>query len=184
MNTQTTTIFNYQLSASDYLSAAGTGSKILSLSNIYLLVLVYAVVSNFLHAMHIIPDVAGGNISADQYWTNSFLYFLFTFLYLDNIPPRFNPFKRWAIVRTWRRTVQMQQPINLSITETGVDWKTQGYQDFRQWRYYNHVRESKEMFLLYYSESLYYILPKRAFSSPEKMDQLKDLLTKKNVECR
>jgi hypothetical protein len=184
MNTQTMIIFNYQLSASDYLSAAGIDTKILSWSNISLLFLVYAVVSNFLHATHIIPDVSGGTISADQYWTTSFLCCLFTLPYLDNIPPRFNPFRRWAIIRTWKRTVQMQQPIILSITETGIDWQTQGYQDFKQWQYYNHFRESKEMFLLYHSESLYYILPKRAFSSPEKMNQLKYLLTKKNVECR
>jgi YcxB-like protein len=184
MDRKTMIIFNYQLSESDYLSAAGIGSKILSWSNISLLFIGYAVVSNFLHAMYIIPDVSSGTISADQYWSTSFLCFLCTLPYLDNIPPRFNLFKRWAIVRTWKRTVQMQQPIIVSITETGVDWQTQGYQDFRQWQYYNHFRESKEMFLLYYSESLYYILPKRVFSSPEKMNQLKDLLTNKNVQCR
>jgi YcxB-like protein len=175
-------MLDYQLSVNDYLYAAGAASpnKILSFLNVGFLV--YGGSLNLLRATHIMPDVSNGTTSAsDYYGLTSLFCFLVSFYVLHQTFPRFSPTKRWAITRIWKRTVQMQRPINLSITETGIDFQIQGLQDFRQWQHYTGFRETKEMFLLYYSESLYHILPKRVFSSPEQMGQFRDLLNENNV---
>jgi YcxB-like protein len=181
MKMQPIMMLDYQLSVNDYLYAAGTASpnKILSFLNVG--GGIYVGVLNLLRATHILPDMSNGTMSASDYGFLSVFLFLLSFFWLHQHFPRFSPTKRWAISRAWKRTVQMQRPINLSITETGIDFQIQGLQDFRQWQHYTGFRETKEMFLLYYSESLYHILPKRVFSSSEQMGQFRDLLNENNV---
>jgi YcxB-like protein len=181
MKMQPIMTLNYQLSENDYLSAAGTAYpyKILSFLNVG--GVIYVGVLNLLRATHILPDVSNGTISASEYGFYSLFSFLLSFFWLHQSFPRFSPTKRWAIARTWKRTVQMQRLINLSIAETGVDFQIEGFQDFRQWQHYTGFRETNKMFLLYYSESLYHILLKHLFSSPEQMGQFRDLLNKNNV---
>jgi hypothetical protein len=67
---------------------------------------------------------------------------------------------------------------SLTITETGVTFETEGYQEFKQWQHYLKFRETQEIFLLYYSESLYHILPKRLFTHVSEIDRLRNLLQK------
>jgi hypothetical protein len=177
-------MLDYQLSVNDYLYAARTASPNKILSFLYVGFLVYGGSLNLLRAIHIMPDVSNGTTSASDYYGLSLLCFLTVFYVLHQDFPRFSPTKRWAITRAWKRTVQMQRPINLSITETGIDFQIKGLQDFRQWQHYTAFRETKESFLLYYSEPLYHILPKRVFSSPEQIGQFRDLLNENNVAAK
>lgn len=172
---------NYQLSVNDYLRAAGTASpnKILSVLNVGLWACACA--ANLLRATHIMPDVSNGTTSASDYGFMSLLSFLVLFLWLHQNFPRFSPTKRWTITRAWKRTVQMQQPIHLSVTEAGVNFQIQGFEHFRQWQHFTRFRESKEMFLLFHSGSLYHIVPKRIFSNLEQLNQFRDLLQENNV---
>jgi hypothetical protein len=182
MKLQPIMTLNYQLSANDYLGAAGAASPnniILSFLNMGVCACVSLL--NLLRATHIMPDLSNGTISASDYGFLSLFFFLISCLWLHQHFPWFSPTKRWTIARTWKRTVQMQQPINLSMTETGIDFQIQGLQDFRQWQHYTCFRETKEMFLLYYSESLYRILPKRVFSSPDQMNLFRNLLNENNT---
>ncbi len=181
MKLQPIMTLNYQLSTNDYLSAAGAASPNKIFSFLTVVVWGYSGSLNLLRATHIMPDVSNGTVSTRDYGFLSVFSFLISFLWLHQYFPCFSPTKRWAIARTWKRTVQMQLPINLSITETGIDFQIQGLQDFRQWQHYSCFRETKEMFLLYYSEPLYHILPKRVFSSPAQMSQFQDLLNENNV---
>jgi YcxB-like protein len=181
MNIQPVITLNYQLSANDYFRAVGavSSNKILSLLN--MVVCILAGLANLLHAIHILPDESNGTISASDYGFTSLFCFSFYFLWSHQNFPRFSLTKRWAIARAWNQTAQMQLPINLSITETGVNFQIQGFQDFRQWQHYTGFHETKEMFLLYYLGTLCRILPKRVFSSPEQISQFRDLLREKNV---
>jgi hypothetical protein len=181
MNIPPIMTLNYQLSENDYLCAAETAASQKTLNFISICVCLYAAFANLLRAIHILPDVSNGTTSTNMYVFSSAVSFLIPALYLHQTFPRFSLTKRWAIARTWKRTVQMQLPINLSITETGVDFQIQGLQDFRQWQHYTGFRETKKIFLLYYSGSLYRILPKRAFSSSEQMSQFRELLSENNV---
>ncbi|WP_404784680.1 YcxB family protein [Altericista sp. CCNU0014] len=181
MNSQPIAILSYQLSANDYLRAAeiASSNKILSLLSVT--TLTYGGLRDLLRAVQILPDVSYETMSASDYWLSSLVCLLSSFLFLHLAFPRFSPTKRWTIARTWKRTIQMQQPITLSIAEAGVEFQIQGFRDFRQWQHYTGFRETKEMFLLFYSGSLYRILPKRIFSSPEQMRQFQDLLDRNGV---
>lgn len=172
---------SYQLSANDYLRTAGITSPNKILNFLSIGVWAYASSLDLLRAIHILPDVSNGTISASDYGFYSLFGFLLFFLWLHQSFPWFSPTKRWTMARAWKRTVQMQLPINLSIAETGIDFKIEGLQAFRQWQHYTGFRETKEMFLLYYSESLYHILPKRVFSSIDQMNQFRNLLNENNV---
>jgi YcxB-like protein len=126
-------------------------------------------------------DVSNGTISAGDYGLMSLICFLAPALWLHQDFPRFSLTRRWTIKRAWKQTAQMQLPINLFLTEAGVNYKIQGFEDFRQWQHFTYFRESKELFLLCYSGSLYHIIPKRIFGNLEQMNQFRDLLKENNV---
>jgi YcxB-like protein len=180
---QPITTLNYQLDANDYLCAARTASPNQLLLVICLMIGIFTT-SKLLQAMHIWQNMHRAASSPEYNEAAIWFNFLISTIVLLSDLPKANPLRFWSIPRLWKRSPQMQQPINLSISETGINFQIQGFQDFKQWQYYKHFRETKNMFLLYYSESLYYILPKRAFSGQEQMSQFRDVLSQNNVKAQ
>jgi hypothetical protein len=80
--------------------------------------------------------------------------------------------------RDYQRQAIAYKSRSFTINETGVSLKIEGYQEFKQWQHYLKFKETKEMFLLYYFESLYHILPKRVFTDSSEIDRIQDILEK------
>lgn len=70
----------------------------------------------------------------------------------------------------------LQVPVEVEITETALNttsefgYATHPWKDFTKWK------ENKELFLLYQSDLLFNMLPKRIFSDPQQMDTLRSYL--------
>jgi hypothetical protein len=178
---------NYQLTVKDRLEAAQTHTlspfksrtRLHNLYNIFWLLIVGGYVwlslRNFWIAIYQ-PSQITSTSSFEEYITNGCFQIIISFWMLNTYLPKWSPLKVWKLQSEWKRQAIVYKPRSFAITETGAKFETEGYQEFKQWQHYNKFAESKELFLLYYSESLFHILPKRLFTDVAEIDRLRDLL--------
>jgi hypothetical protein len=180
-------ILNYQPTVKDHLEASQSNmfsvfpSKFLWLQVIYFLiasgVFLWLSLRNFWMVIYA-PSQIPPESSIYNTIYNGFAFLGISIMLLNTYFPKFSPFKVWALKRDWKKQAIAYKTRSFTINETGVTFEIEGYQEFKQWEYYLKFVETKEIFLLYYSESLYHILPKRLFNDSSEIDRLRDILEK------
>lgn len=86
---------------------------------------------------------------------------------------------RRGVIDTWKNpSNMMQEPITMDITEEMLGVKTSSVQAQIKWQIYTHFVETPNLFIVYLSSRVYYIFPKRAFSSEEQLS-FRELLIRK-----
>ncbi len=97
----------------------------------------------------------------------AYLVFLFAFL----MPRRFR--------KTFRQQKALHLPYSFELTDE-LFIATAEYGGTKMtWDYFRKWKEGKTIFTVYQSDRIMQMIPKRAFTSPEEMAQLRELLTKK-----
>jgi len=79
--------------------------------------------------------------------------------------------------RSYSQRKDLQHEITLNVTHTGVEARTdQGY-SVKPWSDYLRWKEGKSVFLLYLSDHLFQIVPKRFFATREDIDAFRSVIS-------
>ncbi len=83
----------------------------------------------------------------------------------------------------WKRIFGQQKslriPYRLEITEEGITGKTENMQGTNPWTDYVRWKEGNGVFLLYWSDALFQVIPGRFFSTDEQIMEFRNLLRDK-----
>jgi hypothetical protein len=99
----------------------------------------------------------------------------FLFVYLSYVTPY------TAARSSFKNNLAMRNPIYYSFSDGGVKSETATGCAERLWIAFTRVRETKEFFLLYTSNTIAFPIPKRAFGGEQQVEALRDLL-RRNVK--
>jgi YcxB-like protein len=178
---------DYQPTVQDRLEASQSHvfsvfpAKFLWLSVIYFLIasggFLWLSLQNFWMVIYKPSQIPPGSSIPNTIY-NGFVFLGISIWILHTYFPKYSPFKLWTLKRDRQRQAIAYKPRSFTIDETGVTFNIEGYQEFKQWGHYLKFQEAKEMFLLYYSENLYHILPKRVFTDSSEIDRIRCILEK------
>ena len=85
------------------------------------------------------------------------------------------------IKRYWNnQSLILRQSVKIEFTPKLFKLKAEGCELFMEWKYFSHFLETKNLFILYEGKYLFKIIPKRAFSSDEDLQNFRILL-KRNI---
>ena len=125
-------------------------------------------------------DLLGDRQSSEDAILNGFLISGFGFYLLLEQYPKINILQRRKIARNWNNNPEMQSAIKLMVTESKITLVTDYLRESIAWQEYIKLVENKEIFLLYYSENYYQIVPKKAFNCESEINQFKKLIQSHN----
>jgi hypothetical protein len=87
--------------------------------------------------------------------------------------------QRILLTNRLRRQWNQIDPMELTVREGGLVASTRGTQTEVQWSRFLRFREADNHFLLYSSQDLYSLVPKRGFATQADMDAFRDLVAKR-----
>lgn len=93
-----------------------------------------------------------------------------------------NPLKNYFIARAWKNNPSLDHPITVEVEKEIIKMKTITFESSIQWQLYIKAVETKNLFMLYQAKALFNIIPKRAFSSDEQIEEFRELLRAKIVK--
>jgi hypothetical protein len=76
----------------------------------------------------------------------------------------------------WRANPQLHEEFQLTLAPEQLHFKAVTSDSTLQWECYSKYYESDSVFLLVQGKRMYNIVPKRAFTSPEQMGEMRSLL--------
>ncbi len=125
------------------------------------------------------------------------LFFLITPLFINRTPDIFgtvwflscaillfnpyfsNPIKGYFINRNWKSLTTWHHPITVEVNKEILKFTSVTYESSIQWQFFIKAIETKNLFMLYPAKALFNVIPKRAFSSDQQMDEFRGLLQTK-----
>ena len=76
---------------------------------------------------------------------------------------------------------ELSSPFEIEITDVGMNFSNEYGNSTRPWRNFTKWKENKELLVLYHSDVMFSIIPKRIFSDSQQLDTIKNLLEKNKV---
>lgn len=76
---------------------------------------------------------------------------------------------------------ELSSPFEYEFTETGMVASNEFGSSNRPWEHFNKWKENKELLMLYYSDVMYSIIPKRIFFDSQQIETVKAFLEKSKV---
>ena len=181
--------FSYQLD--DVLKAhflyrkTRPGYKVLRITTIILIVVNIINLLSFL-PLFVITLVAGMVTPSPAFESlgkiGVYILVVFIVLLLVSIVALYQPITRYRIKRAFQRNIQGKEEYEFIVDMEGVSINLPDWKSSMGWTRIESVYQYDEGFLLVYNQGDYFILPKRAFSDEEKIDEFVKLVTKKNKE--
>lgn len=90
----------------------------------------------------------------------------------------------WPVLQ-WRKEPTLQIEYTLLLDEQGLTWKSEHSETKIVWTSFTKLWETKDLYLLFYTNENYLIIPKRIFSSPAEIESFKQVvsnhLSKKSI---
>lgn len=109
-----------------------------------------------------------------------FLFFLFL------LPPIFlcNPYFSSSIQNNncklfWEKLTNLHQPMTVEVNEESLKFKTLYIEDKFKWQFFLQAVETRNIFMLYESQVVFSMIPKRAFSNDAQVEEFRELLRTK-----
>ena len=78
--------------------------------------------------------------------------------------------------RSYAQRKDFQHEISMVVTSAGIEARTEQGYSVKPWRDYLKWKEGKSVFLLYLSDQLFQIVPKRFFAAGGDIDTFRDLI--------
>jgi hypothetical protein len=86
------------------------------------------------------------------------------------------PFSVLAARAQWRANPQLHEEFQLTLTPEQLHFKAVTFDSTLQWECYSKYYESDSVFLLVQGKRMYNIIPKRAFTSREQIEEMRSLI--------
>ena len=80
--------------------------------------------------------------------------------------------------KIYRQQRSLQEPFESQVDETGLHSKTERSTGFADWSYFKKWAEGRNVFLLYQSDVIMNIIPKRLFVEPQGVDEFRLLVAR------
>lgn len=84
----------------------------------------------------------------------------------------------WTARRAYRRGKLIRDPADVEWNERSLTIRTTALQSSIPWEDYVKWKENDRLFLLYFSDTLFQVLPKRIFGSRREQDTFRDHLSR------
>lgn len=81
--------------------------------------------------------------------------------------------------RAYKQRKDLQRLCNYSASDAGLAFSSEGVAGTKPWTDYLKWKEGSKVFLIYMSDQLYQVMPKRFFSSESDVDAFRELLSRK-----
>jgi hypothetical protein len=85
--------------------------------------------------------------------------------------------RRVRRVYSQQRTLQL--PFESVCTDSGIEWKNANAEIQTPWSHFIRWREGDDLFVVYQSDIVFNMVPKRCFAQPEQVDAFRNLLTER-----
>lgn len=85
------------------------------------------------------------------------------------------------VKRIFFQQKDLSVPFEIEITDAGLNASNEFGNSIRPWKNFNKWKENKELLILYHSDVLYSILPKRLFPDPQQIEMIKTYLENNKV---
>jgi MFS family permease len=85
--------------------------------------------------------------------------------------------------RAYRQRKDLQRECSFAATDQGVGFSSDAMSGTKPWADYLKWKEGKRLFLLYMSDNLYQVIPKRFFASESEVDSFRETLRANISRC-
>jgi len=85
------------------------------------------------------------------------------------------------IKKLFAQQKELSLPFEIEFTETGVSSSNELGYNTRPWTNFIKWKENKDLFMLYHSDILFNMVPKRCFTDPQQIETVRSFLEKNNV---
>ena len=102
------------------------------------------------------------------------------FILLRRAVTRFVFMPEWEL-RGYSRQKMLQAPLQVCVSEGGLQFVNQYGNVHLTWDRFIGWKEDAQLFLLYQSPSIYFVIPKRSFPDESQRQQFMELLTRKRI---
>jgi hypothetical protein len=85
------------------------------------------------------------------------------------------------IKKIFTQQKELHSPFEIEFTDAGMIMSNEFGNSIRPWRNFNKWKENKELIMLYHSDVMYSILPKRLFTDPQQIETIKSYLEQNKV---
>jgi hypothetical protein len=158
----------YRLSGKDYQEANQAHFK--SQLWIYFFFWVFIIIGLLFLILSLVADTQLDVFGIVYFWLFAIIFF----------NPYFsNPLKNYFVARTWKGFASLHQPMSVEVNEEVLKIKSINFDTSMQWQLYIKAVETKNLFMLYQAKALFNMIPKRAFSSDEQVEEFRELLRTK-----
>lgn len=82
----------------------------------------------------------------------------------------------WWVNRLFRQQRSLHEPYSIDLERDGLRFQTSNGEALLPWNHVHRWRESKSVFSLYQSDTLFHIIPKRSFAPPFTETAFRDAL--------
>jgi hypothetical protein len=87
------------------------------------------------------------------------------------------------VKRIYQQQKDLQKPVEIVITQEALLSANEYGQSTKPWSDFTNWKENEHLFLLYHSDALQTLIPKRVFSNEEQIEFLRERL-RKNIEVK
>lgn len=152
------------ISPSDYISAVRLGLKPRP---------IFAVLLGLLAALALVglALAARSAVLGRASWVD-----LLCFLAICYFPYWYWLYLPWRVRRLYQQQRSIQEPFSVEFEDQGLRFRNSNGEGLLPWRHLHRWRESKSAFVLYESDALIHILPKRHFESPMSAARFREML--------
>jgi hypothetical protein len=90
-----------------------------------------------------------------------------------------NPLKNYIIKLDWKGLHNLHHPMTVEVNEETIKMKNPVFNSSVKWQLYIKAVETKNLFMIYQTKRLFDMIPKRAFSSNEQVEEFRELVRTK-----
>jgi hypothetical protein len=112
------------------------------------------------------------------------LMLLFLAGFLFAIPLYRYLFLPWRIRKLFMQQKTLQAPYDYQFNETGLSCTSEFGNSNMPWSTFVRWKEDRELFMLYHSDVMFNMIPKRSFSDPQEIEAFRSHLLKNNITTR
>lgn len=82
----------------------------------------------------------------------------------------------WRFRKSYRTARALHEPVEMELTDVGLLGRSQYGEARLPWKLFHRFKENQHLFVVYQSDALMHILPKRLLEAPDSVDAVREVL--------